>query len=67
MILSALLDCVITLTAAQQGATQKTTIGNTDNRRLTTLVNSTSMAPPIGLQPKGAEFYHTSNILLVGH
>jgi hypothetical protein len=48
-------------------ATKETTIGNTDDRRFTTLVNSASTALLIGLPPKGAEFCHTSNILLVGH
>jgi hypothetical protein len=33
---------------------------------LRTLVNSTSTASLIGLPPKGAEFCHTSNRLLVG-
>ncbi len=46
--------------------TKRITIGNTDDRRLTTLVNSTSTVPPIDLPPKGDEFCHTSNILLVG-
>jgi hypothetical protein len=49
------------------GATKKTTIGDTYNCRLRTLVNSASTAPPIGLPPKGTKFCHTSNILLVGH
>jgi hypothetical protein len=62
VILSALFGRVITLTAT---ATKK--IGNTDNCRLTTLVNSASMAVLIGLLPKGAKFFHTSNKLLVGH
>ncbi len=61
MILSALFGCVITLTAVRRGATKKTTIGNTDNRRLTTLIHSASTAPPISLPPKGAKFCHTSN------
>jgi hypothetical protein len=55
------------LTVARQGATKKTTISNTDDCRLTTLVNSASTALPIGLPPKMAEFCHTSNRLLVGH
>ncbi len=46
MILSALFGRVIMLTAL---ATKKTTIGNTDNHQLTTLFNSASTAPPIGL------------------
>jgi hypothetical protein len=57
-------SCVITLTAA---ATEKTTTGNCQYCRYTTLVNSTSTALPIGLPPKGAEFCYTSKILLVGH
>ena len=56
----------IMLTAAWRGATKKTTIDDTDNCQLTTLVNSASTTPPIGLPPKGAKFCHTSNILLVG-
>jgi hypothetical protein len=64
MILSVLFGHVIMLIAV---ATKKTTIGNTDDHRLTTLVNSASTAPPISLPPKGAKFCHTSNILLVGH
>jgi hypothetical protein len=63
MILSVPFGHVIKLTAA---ATKKTTIGNTDNCQLTTLVNSASTAPPIGLPQKGAKFCHTLNILLVG-
>ncbi len=62
MILSALFGHVITLTAV---ARKKTTIGNTDDDRFTTLVNSTSTAPPIGLPPNGAKFCHTLNILLL--
>ncbi len=52
---------------ANSSGNKKTTIGNTEDCRLTTLVNSTSTAPPIGLPSKGANFCHTSNILLVGH
>jgi hypothetical protein len=48
-------------------ATKNTTISNNDNCQLTTLVNSASTAPLIGLPQKDAEFCHTSNILLVGH
>jgi hypothetical protein len=33
----------------------------------TTLVNRASMEPSVGLSPKEAVFYHTSNILLLGH
>jgi hypothetical protein len=47
-------------------AAKKKTISNTDDRKLTTLVNSTSTALPIGLPPKGDKFCHTLNILLVG-
>ncbi len=67
MILLALFGHVIMLTAA---ATKKTTIGDTEGRRLTTLVNSASTAALIGLPPKGAKFCHTSNTsnrLSVGH
>jgi hypothetical protein len=64
IIFSAPIGCVIRQTAA---ATKKPTIGNTIDCRFTTLVNIASMAPPIGLPPKGAEFCHTLNILLVGH
>jgi hypothetical protein len=46
---------------------KKTTIGDTDDRGLMILVNSTSMALPIDLPPKMAEFCRTSNRLLVGH
>ncbi len=63
MILSVLFGSVIMLTAA---ATKKTTISDTDDHQLTTLVNSASTAPLIGLPPKGAKFWHTSNRLLVG-
>jgi hypothetical protein len=63
MILSVLFGCVITLSAV---ATKKTTIGNTDNCWLMTLVNSAETVPLIGLPPKGAKFCHTLNILLVG-
>jgi hypothetical protein len=71
MILSALFDRVITLitrygNSGAGGGNKTTTIRNTDNHRLTTLVNSASMAAPIGLPPKMAEFCHTSNRLLVG-
>jgi hypothetical protein len=51
---------------ANSGGYKKTTIGNHHYCQLTTLVNSTSTAPPIGLLPKGAELCHTLNILLVG-
>jgi hypothetical protein len=63
MILLVLFGSVILLTAA---ATKKTTIGDTDDHQLTTLVNSASTAPLIGLPSKGAEFWHTSNRLVVG-
>ena len=45
---------------------KKTTISNTDNRRLMTLVNRASTVLPIGAPSKGAKFCHTSNKLLVG-
>ncbi len=48
-------------------ATKKTTRGNCQYHILTTLVNSVSTAPPIGLPPKEAKFCHNLNILLVGH
>jgi hypothetical protein len=48
------------------GGYKKTTICNTDDRQLMTLVNSASTVPLIGLPLKGAEFCHTLNILLVG-
>jgi hypothetical protein len=67
MILSAPFDSVIMLTAVQQVATKQTTICNTDDHLFTTVVNSTSMAAPIGLPPKMAEFCHSSSRLLVGH
>jgi hypothetical protein len=41
-------------------------IGNYDDRRFTIIINSASMAAPIGLPPKMAKFCHTSNRLLVG-
>jgi hypothetical protein len=69
MILSAPFDCVIMLPCYQWrggGATKKTTMGNTDNCLFTTIVNSASMATPIGLTPKMADFCHTFNRLLVG-
>jgi hypothetical protein len=50
-----------------RGATKKVTINNTDDRRLTTLVNSALTTPLIGLPLKIAKFCHTSNRLLVGH
>ncbi len=51
------------LTAA---ATKTKPIGDCDDRRFTIIVNSISMAAPIGLPPKMAEFCHTSNRLLLG-
>jgi hypothetical protein len=42
-------------------ATKTTTIGDRQYRQLTTLVNSTSMAPLIDLPPKGAKFCRNSN------
>jgi hypothetical protein len=52
------------LTAA---ATTNKIISNCQYGRFTTLVNSASMALPIGLLPKMAKFCHTLNILFVGH
>jgi hypothetical protein len=52
------------LTAA---ATKTKPIGNCDDCRFTIIVNSISMAAPIGLPPKMAEFCHTSNRSLLGH
>ena len=63
MILSALFGHVITLTVV---ATKKSTIGDTDDHQIMTLVNSASAALLIGLLPKGAGFCHTLNILLGG-
>jgi hypothetical protein len=51
------------LTAA---ATKTKPIGNCDNCWFTIIVNSVSMAAPIGLPPKMAEFCHTSNRSLLG-
>ncbi len=42
-------------------ATKTKPIGNCDNCRFTIILNSISMAAPIGLPPKMAEFCHTSN------
>jgi hypothetical protein len=36
-------------------------IGDDDDRRFTIILNSASMAAPIGLPPKMAEFCHASN------
>jgi hypothetical protein len=41
-------------------------IGDDDDRRFTIIVNSASMAAPIGLPPKMAKFCHTPNRLLLG-
>jgi hypothetical protein len=51
------------LTAA---ATKTKPIGNCDDRLFTIIVNSVSMAAPIGLPPKMAKFCHTSNRSLLG-
>ncbi len=51
------------LTAA---ATKTKPIGDCDDRRFTIIVNSISMAAPIGLPPKMAKFCHTSNRSLLG-
>jgi hypothetical protein len=56
-----------TQTVAQWGATKKTTISDPDKRQLKTFVNIASTAALIGMPPKIAEFYHTSDRLLVGH
>jgi hypothetical protein len=47
-------------------ATKTKTISNCDDRRFMIIVNSVSMAAPIGLPPKMAEFCHTSNRSLLG-
>ena len=52
-----------TLTAA---ATKTKPIGDDDDCRFTIIVNSASMAAPIGLPPKMAKFCHTPNRLLLG-
>jgi hypothetical protein len=52
-----------TLTAA---ATKTKPIGDDDDRRFKIILNSASMAAPIGLPPKMAEFCHTPNRLLLG-
>ncbi len=59
----------IILSAANSGGYKKNNIGNCQYCQFTTLVNSTSPAPPIGLPPKMAKFCHTSNrfFCLVGH
>ncbi len=49
------------------GGNKKMTIGNTDDCRLTPLVNSASTVLSISLPLKRAKFCHTLNILLVGH
>jgi hypothetical protein len=54
---------VITLTVA---ATKTKPNGNYDVCQFATIVNRASMAAPIGLLPKMAKFFHTSNRLLVG-
>jgi hypothetical protein len=51
------------LTAA---ATKTKPIGDCDDRLFTIIVNSVSMAAPIGLLPKMAKFCHTSNRSLLG-
>jgi hypothetical protein len=72
MILSAPFDSEITLlscygNSGAAGGKKKTTIGDTDDCQLTTLVTSASTAPPISLLPKIAKICHTSNRFLVGH
>jgi hypothetical protein len=49
------------------GATKTKPIGNYDNHRFMTIVNSASTAAPTGLLPMMTEFCHTSNRLLVEH
>ncbi len=72
MVLSAPFDCVVTLSkhyhanSGAAGGNKKNNNQQYYDRRLTTLVNSTSTAPPIGLLQKMAEFCNTSNRLLVG-
>ncbi len=51
------------LTAA---ATKTKPIGDCDDCRFRIIVNSVSIAAPIGLPPKMAEFCHTSNRSLLG-
>ncbi len=63
MIISVPFGCILTPTVIVV-ATKKT-ICNTDVHRFTTLVNSASTVPTIGLPLKGAEFCHTLNIFLV--
>jgi hypothetical protein len=58
-------SCVITL-HANSGGYKKKLFGNDDNRQFTIIVNSASMAAPIGLPPKMAKFCHTPNRLLLG-
>ncbi len=45
-------------------ATKTKPIGDCDDHRFKIIINSVSMAAPIGLPPKMAEFCHTSNRLL---
>jgi hypothetical protein len=52
-----------TLTAV---ATKTKPIGDDDDHRFTIIVNSASMAAPIGLPQKMAKFCHTPNRLLLG-
>jgi hypothetical protein len=47
-------------------ATKTKPIGNDDDHQFTIIVNSASMAAPIGLPPKMAEFWHTPNRFLLG-
>jgi hypothetical protein len=66
MILSALFDRGISH-YANSGGYENKLIGDYDDCRFTTIVNSASTAAPIGLPLKMAKFCHTSNRLLVGH
>jgi hypothetical protein len=65
---SAVSCCIVMeLLNITEAVKNKITIGHTDDCQFTTLVNSASTAPPIGLLPMGAKFCHTLNILLVAH
>ncbi len=51
---------------ANSGGYKNKPIGNCDDCWFTIIVNSVSMAAPIGLLPRMAKFCHTSNRLLLG-
>jgi hypothetical protein len=57
---------LVLLRYANSGGYKKKPIGDDDNRRFTTIINSASTAAPIGLPPKMADFCHTPNRLLLG-